>query len=459
MKKTIFLLGLTLCLIANSCHRDNPVNAPVNDGQSNTFVSMDQAEEEVLKLVSIVDGNTKGRQSRRIAERFSLGGPDAKTKSEDGEDPLVYVFNFEDEQGFALASGDNRMPPVLCLTDEGNLSDTTSINEGALAMLSIIDTDYRMAVGLPITDYDGNTVTSEQYAQALNFVIDDEGGAGSGGSSSTTYTTYTSWTNTTPVGTRTATTWRQRYPFNKYCKTTDGKEAYAGCVAIAVGQIMYYWGQNTTYNGHYYDWSIMRRITSPLMPTTSSYYSDAWDKVQLLLRDLGRSENLDMDYGEVDNSDGSGANCNHIYRTFMNFGYSNGGTVTDYKLSTLKNCLLDGPVIGCGYSSRKVTKFLGITIKTTYSDGHEWIYDQYMEQYRYRNTYNRTTGQLISSIKETRTLVRCNWGWGGTSDGFYLSGYFNSNDDKGLITKSSIHGSEEEYYYQYLLNMHTGIHP
>ncbi len=456
MKKTILLLGLTLCLIAISCNRENPVNAPVNDGQSNTFVSMDQAEEEVLKLVSIVDGNTKGRQSRRIAERFSLGGPNAKTKSEDCEDPLVYVFNFEDEQGFALASGDNRMPPVLCLTDEGTLTDTTSINEGALAMLSIIDTDYRMAVGLPITDYDGNTVTSEQYAPAVDFVIDDEGGFG-GGSSSSTYTSYTSWTNTTPVGTRTATTWRQRSPFNKYCKTTDGKEAYAGCVAIAVGQIMYYWGKNATYNGHYYDWSAMGSITDRYVSTT--HYSEAWNKVQLLLSDLGRSENLNMDYGEVDNSDGSFASCDNIKRTFNRFGYSNGGVKQDYNLGILKDNLLIGPVIGCGKSIKTVTKFLGITINTSYSGGHEWIYDQYMIQYRYRNSYSSSTGQLISSTKETRTLVRCNWGWGGRWDGYYLSGQYNTNSGADLITKSDNGQYGTDGFYQYKLKMHTGIHP
>lgn len=211
---------------------------------------MDQAEEEVLKLVSIVDGNTKGRQSRRIADRFSLGGPNAKTKSEDCDDPLVYVFNFEDEQGFALASGDNRMPPVLCLTDEGTLTDTTSINEGALAMLSIIDTDYRMAVGLPITDYNGNTITAEQYDRPDNFLIDDEGSRGS--SSPSTYSKYTSWTSNSPIGTRTSTRWGQRYPFNYYCKTSAGKEAYVGCVAVAVGQVMAYWKQNTLHNGHNY---------------------------------------------------------------------------------------------------------------------------------------------------------------------------------------------------------------
>lgn len=455
MKKTIFLLGLTLCLIANSCHRDNPVNAPVNDGQSNTFVSMDQAEEEVLKLVSIVDGDTKGRQSRRIAERFSIGGPDAETKSEDGEDPLVYVFNFEDEQGFALASGDNRMPPVLCLTDEGHLSDTTSINEGALAMLSIIDTDYRMAVGLPITDYNGNTITAEHY-RPVDFLIEDEGLSG-GGNSASTYTSYTSWTSNYPTGTRISTKWGQRDPFNYYCKTTAGKDAYVGCVAIAVGQVMAYWKKNTSYNGHSYDWSKMQLIESYYTPT-STYYSEAWDKVQHLLSDLGRNENLNMEYGEIDNSDGSGAYCKNINRTFTHFGYSTGGNVQDYNLSSLKTDIVNGPVIGCGQSHQTVTTFLGITLWTTYSGGHEWVYDQYMTQDRYRQTYNNSTGKLISSVKETRTLVHCNWGWGGSWDGYYLSGQYDTNSGA-VTTKTNGNMSDKDGYYRYQLKMHTGIHP
>lgn len=456
MRQLTIILEMSVCLIILSCRKEGAKQELIEIDQP-TFVSMDQAESEVLKLVSIVDGETKTGQSRRIVEKYSVGGPNAATtKSGEGENPLVYVFNFNDEKGFALASGDNRMPPVLCLTDEGNLTDTTSINEGALAMLSIIDTDYRMAVGLPITDNRGNTITAEQYTRPVNNLIDDEGGFGSGCNPST-YTTYTSWTSNSPIGTRLSTRWGQRTPFNYYCKTSTGKDAYVGCVAVAVGQVMAYWKKNILYNCHNYDWSKMQLIESYSTPT-SFYYSEAWNLVQLLLSDIGRNENLDMDYGEVDNSDGSGAYCNYINRTFKHLGYSNGGNVQDYDISTLKNNIANGPVIGCGQSHQTVTTFLGINLWTTYSGGHEWVYDQYMTQDRYRQTFSRSTGKIISSVKETRTLVRCNWGWGGAWDGYYLSGQFDTNSGA-VATKSVGNTSGKDNYYRYQLKIHTGIHP
>ncbi len=449
MKHSVFLPGFFLCLLTVSCTRETSQSVPPFEDQS-TFVSMSQAEAEVLKLLSVVDGEVKGPATkRRIVEKYSLGGPDSVTKSDGIEDPLVYVFNFNDNQGYAIASGDNRMPPVFCLVDKGHLSDTTSLPEGAIAMLSRIDTEYRMTVGLPITDYYGNTVTAEQYSEyGVNMIRpeDDE----------TTYTLITLWHNGPIMGSLLSCRWEQTGPFNKYCKTSDGKDAYVGCVAVAVGQVMYHWGHNTTYNGHYYDWNDMHRITSSVIPSIP-FYANAWEQVQLLLRDLGRSENLDMDYGEIDNSDGSGAYCENIQRTFLNFGYSNGGDLGNLNEATLKYNILNGPVIGCGYSHEEVNSFLGITISTTHDGGHEWVYDQYMEQTRYRNVYNRKTGELIRSEPEVKTLVRCNWGWGDTCDGFYLFGDYNTNNRP--ITKTSSNSSEAPYYYQYELRMHTGIHP
>ena len=443
MKFNNFLMA-GLCLFIFSCKKGEEARPIPTEEELSTFVSMDQAEAEVLKLLSIIDADTRGTaECRRIVEKYSLGGE--ATRTETDEDPLVYVFNFNDGQGYAIASGDKRMPPVLCITDDGNLSDTSSFNEGVIAMLSTIDADYRMAVGLPARDADGNTAVTRRPDPVS---MDDDGG----GSGESTYTVYTSWTDGTPIGTRTQTFWAQQAPFNKYCKTNDGKEALVGCVAVAVGQMMYYWKKNATYNGHVYDWDIMKRVSNPNVPES---YTDAWEGVQLLLRDLGRPENLNMTYREPGGDRGSSASCDNINRTFLHFGYSNGGTEQDYDVNILKNCLLDGPVIGCGYALKEVKKFLGITISTSYSGGHDWIYDQYMEQYRYRKIYDSATGELLKSIKETRTLVRCNWGWGFGHNGFYLSGSYDTKDNNGLITRSS----EHKGYYQYLLKMHTGIRP
>ena len=453
MKHCSVIMHSCALVLAVACSRYEPSQEILDDGPSSSFVSMSQAESEVLKLLASIDIETKGCSSnRRIVERFSLGGPDTKTGLM--EDPLIYVFNFNDEKGFAIASGDNRMPPVFCLTEKGSLSDTACLPEGAIAMLSRIDTDYRMILGLPVSDFNGNTITQEQYGQyaGLNNIRE-------GDPVPETETVYTNWQTEEIIGTSLKCKWNQTSPFNHFCKTTEGKEAYVGCVPVAVGQVMYYWGKSCTYVGYSYDWNLIKRIIASYIPSYPHPLDEAWDQVQHLLFDLGRRENLNVEYGEVDNSDGSFASSNNIERTFLNFGYSDGGTECEYNLSVLKNELLMGPVLGSGYSKKVEKVFLGIVFSTEYDDGHSWVYDQCKGQYRIRKVIDKNTREVLRSSKEVRMLVRCNWGWGGISDGFYLSGSFNTSDDKGLITKATELSSEEPGFYQYALKMRIGIRP
>lgn len=453
MKKlNVFLLCMLLCS-AIACVKDFPHREVASIEIESNYVSIDEARDRVKDLLLQIDNPTRGASQRYIVEEYRLGSLNTKTSLDEEDSPLVYIFNFNDNNGFAIASGDNRMPPVFCITDQGRLTDSVAIPESAALLLSLIEDEYKSVVrGAKEYDSFVTEIDSLPILPGPQIGGDDDDD-GDDDYISPTYVLYGQWVDSPVTGQKIQSRWGQGYPFNEKCPTEDGEHDLVGCVAVAVGQVMYYWKQNTTYNGHTYDWTLM----SSLKDSLSIVRSPNKEYVQNLLSDLGREENLDMDYG----LEASGADCDNIARTFENFGYSSGGTSNEYDVDIVRSEIdLDCPVTVCGYAYKKITKVLGVTVLTRHEEGHEWVIDQYKTQTRTADTYNTKTGNLISSGTQERTLVHCNFGWRGSWDGFYLSGIFNTNNGEGRIsTRSDDKETDVSGYFKYLLTVHHGIRP
>lgn len=156
---------------------------------------------------------------------------------------------------------------------------------------------------------------------------------------------------------------------------------------------------------------------------------------------------------------GGGAYDSNVPRTFVNCGFSSGGSIQAYDFSTIYNVISSRPVYVSGCSNKKVTvkKLLGITVSTTteYEHGHAWVIDQVLT--RVRDKYKYENGTLKSTSEEYEHLVHCNFGWDGVRNGFYYSGQFDTN--AGPETKSAPMDSEgTRYYYQYNLKMNSDIY-
>ena len=115
MKKSLILV---VSLILFSCTREDIQDLPTNDAES-TFVTEAMAIAQVEEFVSQLDLETKGI-SKKISSIYSTGDSDYTKANENGyQSPFVYVVNFADDMGFALVSGDTRMPPILAMIDNG----------------------------------------------------------------------------------------------------------------------------------------------------------------------------------------------------------------------------------------------------------------------------------------------------------------------------------------------------
>ena len=452
MKSFPLLLVFVVSTLFFSCHKselspEDNLDVFVDNSVNSNYVSIETAEFEVLAFVSDVDRVTKADiPARRISSKYSIGGY-VQTKEGEESSPLVYVFNFADDRGFALASGDRRVSPVLCVTDRGSLNKGDVIdNPGLIMFLSEYEAYYK-ALTEKQSIANSEQIVKTKWIEPIT-ILDPEDPDGPG--IPPTHWEYGDWKTVSYAGTILPCQWSQEWPFNIYCYTKDQKEANVGCVAVAVGQIMYYWGKNYTYDGIYYDWDKMHEIKQ-----TSAYpIGESWEKVQRLLSALGAKDNLDMNY---DKEDGSGAYRTNTPRTFENFGYVSGGSIQDYDFNTLKKNLAYGPALGFGncFKNVNVTSFLGIQIdkKTWYSGGHAWVFDQAFEQRQEVKTYQGD--RLINTRNNPRYMVHINWGWGGLYDGYYLSGVFNTSRSVDITKGTTVTGTDDNY--QFKLQMNCGI--
>lgn len=55
--------------------------------------------------------------------------PYTRNTTNEQEDTLLYIVNMADSAGFAIATADDRLPPILALIDEGNY--TFNLNDTA----------------------------------------------------------------------------------------------------------------------------------------------------------------------------------------------------------------------------------------------------------------------------------------------------------------------------------------
>lgn len=96
----------------------------------------------------------------------------------------------------------------------------------------------------------------------------------------------------------------------------------------------------------------------------------------------------------------------------------------------------------------------GTYSKTTYDGGHAWVIDETLE--RRRQCIKYINGEKNSTQTQYQRLVHCNFGWEGEHNGYYYSADFNTNEDP-VLKSTNVSNDQESGYYQYLLNMNTGI--
>ena len=337
-------------------------------------------------------GNVPEEQARKTALAFWQSAPQTRgassvnlqmvlqseslTTRSAGTAPAYYVFDNTSGPGFVIVSGDDVAMPVLAYSFE-NEFPTQEMPENLKGWLKGVRDEINYA--------------RQRNIQASTYVTRAWSTADAG----------------TPVVQLETASWDQTLPYNNLCPRVNRMSVYTGCTATALAIVMKYheWplqGIGTlpayvtkTYNasiaaqplGHTYDWDNMRMVY-----TTGQYTNQEAEAVATLMRDC--AVGIQSDFGPLFVSSGTAAYVNYIPDFLINYmGYDRACRLVfrdNYNTAdwnqVMKNELDNKrPVLYGGASADG-------------SGGHAFVLEGY----------------------DTNNYFSVNWGWSGTSDGYFL---------------------------------------
>lgn len=210
-------------------------------------ISESEAVANALEAVALLDGET--RTAQRSVKRISVLRGDGLHTRSNGMllDTMAYVVNFADDAGFAVISHSARIPTVLAISDEGNLSlADTADHPGLKVFFGRLPRYYQMQ--LAQADSLESTLLDDVLHKLAEKVDSDANGAvGTRGlpgagiiGGEGCQVVYGRWYAKSKVSPLLTTHWHQRYPYNQDTPMVGDNHTLVGCVAIAAGQIMAY---------------------------------------------------------------------------------------------------------------------------------------------------------------------------------------------------------------------------
>lgn len=288
------------------------------------------------------------------------------------DQPVFHVFDFM-QGGFTIISAEDSYTPVLGYSTSGNFpTGEPDQNYSSFLKSYVEQIEFIRANAIRQTD---------EINESWN-------------SYKTMNTSRTSFEGDRDIAPLMSILWNQDYPYNAYCPEDaggSGGHVYAGCVATAMSQIIYYW-------------RFPRQGTG-----SSGYYSD----YGYLFVDFSQA---DYNYEEMTNSIGAEGNYEMAEIQYhcgvavdMMYSPTGSGAYSFDAASALRNHF--------GYSNS-----LSLKSKDDYSDA-AWaaLLIQNLDNGwpMYYNGYGSGGHAFNLDGYQGDDYFHFNWGWGGSSNGYY----------------------------------------
>lgn len=435
MRKHLFylLLAIATCIITGCS--DNYADEPNQPKTMTHEVTQSEALQHLNKILpDLKIPSTRGATERsfpQITSSYSIGSH-SSTRSDGEVEPYFHIFNFGDNEGFAIMSGDDRVTPLLALTFKGKLTPDTEIENPG----------FKIAYA-KMEDYYVEQVSTFSFGGGGGGNLPIDPGLDPGLERYFEYSDPMIVSHNMPYG-HCQVEWGQEDPYNKYCGLYElGFESYVGCVPVAVAQLMSIYKYPSSYNGYTFNWNLMNQYVDNISYDEEDY-PVATDQIARLMQQLGLPENLDVQYEVVAPGNGSSAYPEDIPHTLRNFGYTNGGVLRTYNTEEVADELIAGyPVLIGG--------------RTTGDAGHRWLGHGIIEYFQTMYVYNGYN-ILVSTVDMDIKYILCNWGWDGYQDGYYASNVFDTDSGPADIDAQSTQSNPTtRYYFQNDLTVITNI--
>ncbi len=450
MKKSYFLALLAVGLLVGC------TDAVQNDVQTPTSVEVDVEEtpsyvipveqalaslEEVLVPIN-ANREERGLKKLSITNRTECIVVNAKClmtsqqmrrvqgiQQEGLLDTALYVVNFPNETGYAILSADNRIvDDVLVVTDNGSLSleeltqiETSNVIRDSIGFWDIEDQDYY--VGGATTSFPNTLVKDFYNLKVADKVLPIDPYINA-------YFEYEDWEDLYVIGPLVPVKWHQNPPFNKYAPRCPygNHNKPAGCVAIALAQILAANQTITELNGVTIDWKSMN---AGLVPAGNDCTKIAhW--VDYIADKCNMKYGGNCSIGESDYGATTSRRAKIFLRNRPEYNHlkmiKNIETLEDETVELILNML----------KAEKPKPVYIAALDPADEIGHAWVIDGYIEQRRYETARNKTTHEIISQGYKYRSMVHCNFGWGGRCDGYYTAGVFYLGVGRGPLDRTPV---------------------
>jgi len=376
-----FSLLILVFMIICSCSKENQIEDKEIIVADN-FVGLSEIE-AIAGGMEFPDGIGSNLKSTGPLTK-SLSGID-EIKNIGGE-TLFYVVNY-DEGGFLILSSDKRSTPVLAYSTENNFRVDENSHSPGLRLW--MDDAKKQMEDIRSLSSEQSRISEKAWESVQTALI----GEVSTLKKEPPPDCY-EHTDIFTEGPFTVPTWHQNSPFNDDLITqTCGSETdpiKAGCVTIAMAEIMRYHEHPTSYS-----WSSMPSNTS----ITAAFIEDIYDEADAfpgssIIYNCTNGTAITIDVGAFLENE---------------FGYSSAEYSDPISHGTIKNNITyDRPVY--------------MAANDPVNGGHAWVVNGFRE-YTYYDDDCNSWGSMH---------YHCVWGWADTSEnGFYKFGYFNPDKTSG----------------------------
>lgn len=430
-QKLLGVIAIFVACLAISCVTENtlPQNLKMHV-ESNSTIPVERAIENLNSFLVRHNQETKaiGVGISDVIVVSSQNVTRSNGESLPAIDSLLYLVNFENNSGYAILSADERIgAPIIAVTETGSINaQAFNLNNRDLGNGTTSSDDF--SLDLPIgnpdpsdTSIGGSQIVNDMIVEFVNGRVGNEYNY-VGGNDDTPPADNTSPYWVAPILT---TIWGQYFPYNLKCPAEEnGKHNPAGCVAIALGQVIAHFEAERTDVSKAYDWQVIKSVGKMEYYTTemnrnyeyTNMYDDTQkDEISTFIRDIGDMCCMDYDDG------GSSSLPWKIDNCLQDFGFENSDFYWGYDIDDVKTSLIRGyPVI---ISAAQLIF------------GHTWVIDGYDTHYN-------------PDDEDNNIIVHCNWGWYGKCNGFYYSGVFNLSDGAVIVDANygDVDSTEDKNY-------------
>ena len=407
--KSVFKLfvGTSLALVASCTAEDNLL--PNTPSVKTEKQSIQRSSAEALAIAAELFSNTSTRSNNRTGDLNLYGvlTPKHITRgaNEKTVDTSTFVVNRGSDEGFVYISGDKRCEPVLGFSETGHIAPSDLENNPGLSFFNKLNNYRTVSISLDDTPEDTPDHKSPEGTRVYYYKDYRD---------SVIFYRFQKGYYALPDNLQ----WGQGDPYNRKAEireNTDGEKqrCLAGCVPVATAQYLAYYQYPQVVNGQKINWKSVHKRGD----------QDQTNQIATLIRALGDMYEVKwgLDGTSVDNE-------RKIFEVFESLGYQLDKYESSWRVgkNSLANTLVNELEAGEG-------PFL---IQGMLADdprlGHLWIVDGVAQFVRVKKikdpkTQKYTNREYWAMDTMKDRYLHMNWGWGGSNNGYFLAGVFQTN--------------------------------